>query len=103
MDLPNHIRFDVNEISVDKIKTRIRLRTPDDGKIKELAESIKTTGLINPITVDTQNYLIAGFHRWSAVKALGWKTVPSIVKDRTDPFVFGFPINFTELFFLNIS
>ena len=81
MDLPNHIRFDVNEISVDKIKTRIRLRTPDDGKIKELAESIKTTGLINPITVDTQNYLIAGFHRWSAVKALGWKTVPSIVKD----------------------
>ena len=81
MDLPNPLKFDVVEISVDKIKARIRLRTPDDGKITELAESIKTTGLINPITVDTENYLIAGFHRWNACKQLGWKTVPAIVKD----------------------
>ena len=80
MDLRNPLKFEVVEISVDKIKARIRLRTPDEAKIKELAESIKTTGLINPITVDTQSYLICGFHRWSAVKALVWKTVPAIIK-----------------------
>ena len=81
MDTPNSLKFEVVEILVDKIKVRIRLRLPDDGSIQELAESIKTTGLINPITIDAQNYLIAGFHRWSAVKALGWKTIPAIIKD----------------------
>ena len=79
----NPSKIDVTDIDVDKIRTRIRLRTPDEDKIKELSESIKISGLINPITIDNQNYLIAGFHRWSAVKALGWSTVPAIIKDTT--------------------
>jgi DNA modification methylase len=46
-------------------------RKVDDGKVKELAESIKQLGLINPITVNSDNVLIAGNHRLEAFKLLG--------------------------------
>jgi len=81
MDLPNPIKPEVVEIEVSKIRTRFRLRTPEDEKIKEIADSIKITGLINPITIDTNNYLIAGFHRLSAYKQLGLECIPAIIKD----------------------
>ena len=51
------------QVPIDKIKIRYRLRTPKQEKIEELAESIKTLGLMNPITVDNEMYLIAGFQR----------------------------------------
>ena len=41
VDLPNPCRIDVTDIAVDQIRTRVRLRTPDEDKIKELSESIK--------------------------------------------------------------
>ena len=81
VDVHNPNTPEVMEIKVSSIKTRFRLRTPDDDKIKELADSIKITGLINPITIDPNHYLIAGFHRWSAYKELGYDYIPAIIKD----------------------
>ena len=81
MDLPNPKRLEVVEINVSDIKTRTRLRTPNENKIKELADSIATCGLIHPITIDTEKYLIAGFHRWSSYKLLGYETIPCIISD----------------------
>jgi DNA modification methylase len=80
----NEKSMQVVEIDVAKIKTRIRLRTADGKKIEELAESIKTCGLLHPILVDTENYLIAGFHRWSAFKLLGYKTIPAFISNTSD-------------------
>ena len=82
-----HINEEVNfydritHIPIEKIKIRYRLRTPKQEKIEELAESIKRLGLLNPLTVDNEFYLIAGFHRMHSMKLLGHKTVPVIVKD----------------------
>ncbi len=83
MDLPNQTKIDVIDIGVDVIRTKVRLRTPDEDKIKEISESIKISGLINPVTIDAENFLLAGFHRWNACKQLGWSTIPAIVKDTT--------------------
>ena len=58
MDVHNPSLPEVIDMNVSKIKTRFRLRTPDDEKIKELADSIKIAGLINPITIDQNHYLI---------------------------------------------
>lgn len=44
--------------------------------IEILAESIKRLGLINPITVDENDVLIAGERRLTAIKSLGWTHVP---------------------------
>lgn len=55
---------------------------PDPNRITELARSIATSGLINPITVrknDDQYVLVAGVGRLAAVKSLGWTHVPVTV------------------------
>ncbi len=71
----------VTELPLDQIQIRFRLRTPKEEKVRELAESIKTIGLLNPITVDNQKFLVCGYHRLSAYKLLGYKTIPAITKD----------------------
>lgn len=76
-----HDDHQVTEVDVSKIRTRFRLRTPKEEKISELALSIKLCGLINPITIDSEYFLLAGFHRWSAYKMLGYKTIPCIIQD----------------------
>lgn len=71
----------VENFPIKDIRQRFRLRSPKEARIKELANSIETLGLVNPITIDHQNYLIAGFHRLHACKLLGHKIVPVIRKD----------------------
>ena len=60
-DIREDVSFNdrITDIPIDEIKIRFRLRTPKQSKIEELAESIKTLGLLNPITVDNEYYLIA--------------------------------------------
>ena len=71
----------VEEFPVDEVKVRFRIRTPKEDRISELADSIKTLGIINPINIDNENYLIAGWHRLSAAKLLKMETIPVIRKD----------------------
>ena len=53
-------------------------------KLEELAESIKTFGVVQPIIVakkDTHYEIIAGERRWRASKLANLKTIPAIIKD----------------------
>lgn len=60
----------------------------DKEKIEELAQTIHTHGMIQPIVVrklDKDQYeLIAGERRWRAVQHLGWETVSAIIRDMND-------------------
>ena len=49
------------------------------GGIEELAKSIETNGLINPLSVDPDCHLVAGERRLRAMKLLGREEVPVIV------------------------
>lgn len=70
------------EVPTDAIKVRIRLRTPSDQKVEGLVESIRDIGtLINPITIDGNYNLIAGYHRLLAFQSLGRDTIPSIIQE----------------------
>ena len=71
----------VETVKTTQIRIRFRLRTPRDENVKELAESIQTIGLLNPITIDNENFLIAGYHRLQAFELLGIKEIPCIRKD----------------------
>ena len=58
-------------------------------ELAELRDSIKATGLLQPITVRTvagqPGYeLIAGERRLRAVQLLGWSSVPALVRDYDD-------------------
>tara|TARA_E500000318_G_C3568322_1_gene216679 strand:+ start:1539 stop:3029 length:1491 start_codon:yes stop_codon:yes gene_type:complete len=71
----------VTEIPIRSIKVRFRLRDPSDEKVAEIAESISQIGLLNPVTLDTQLNLVAGFHRLLSFKLLKRDTIPAIIKD----------------------
>lgn len=60
----------------------------NEEKIIELAQTIRTHGMIQPIIVrklaKNTYELIAGERRWRAVKELEWETVPAIIREMTD-------------------
>ena len=59
----------------------------NEEALKELAESLKTHGMIEPIVVkkrDGYYEIIAGERRWRAAKLAKLKEVPVIIKDYTD-------------------
>ena len=61
--------------------------TMDDGKIEELARSIKSNGIIQPIVVrkvDGGYEIIAGERRWRASQRAGLLRVPVVVRDVPD-------------------
>ncbi len=65
----------------------------DDGRLDELAESIKTQGIIQPLVVrrspDGDGYeLIAGERRWRAAQRAGLHEVPVVVRDVAERQVF---------------
>jgi ParB family chromosome partitioning protein len=65
----------VETIPLSEIKVASEyLRVGTD--VSTLIESIKQIGLINPLTVNAANELIAGGRRYSALKALGVSDVP---------------------------
>lgn len=53
-------------------------RTHSRKQIRQIAESIKSFGFINPVVVDANGRILAGHGRVEAAKLLGTTTVPAI-------------------------
>lgn len=81
---------EIRKIPINKIvANRFQPRTVfDDDKIEELARTIHTHGIIQPIVVrefeNDRFEIIAGERRWRAMKKLGWLEAPTIIKNLND-------------------
>ncbi len=82
----------VNEVSVDQISPNPRQPRDamDPQALADLAESIRTHGLIQPLVLTlappgsaVPYYLVAGERRWRAARLAGLSSVPAIVKEVT--------------------
>ena len=76
--------IDINNIKPNSAQPRIQF---DEEKLNELAGSIQTNGVIQPLIVreGSNGYeLVAGERRWRASRIAGLKTVPCIVRDFDD-------------------
>jgi RNA polymerase sigma factor (sigma-70 family) len=71
-------RSSAQRMRVADIKVGRRLRQ-DPGELRDLVESIAATGLINPLTVSEDGWLLAGWRRLKAVQLLGWEDVDVVV------------------------
>ena len=76
----------ISKISLDKIKAREGQprKTFDDDSLKELADSIKEYGLLNPIVVtkkDDHYEILAGERRYRASKLAGLDKIDAIIKE----------------------
>ena len=85
------LKEEIQELPVDTIMpNRFQPRTIfSEEKIQELATTIHTHGIIQPIVVrpteeEGKYELIAGERRWRAVQTLQWEKIPAIIKDFTD-------------------
>ena len=58
-------------VKIETIRVKKRVRQ-NIGDIDALKESLRTYGLLNPITLTKDNELIAGERRLEAAKMLGW-------------------------------
>lgn len=76
--------IDINLIKSNESQPR---KLFDDEKIMELAESIKSNGIIQPLILrkDKDEYIIvAGERRWRAAKYIGIKEIPAVIMDLTE-------------------
>jgi len=88
-DVPEPVRSGPIDVDIDLLapnQQQPRLNM-DDGKLEELAASIKANGIIQPILVRrTGNTyrIIAGERRWRAAQKAGLQRVPVVVRDVAD-------------------
>ncbi|WP_102335219.1 nucleoid occlusion protein [Salimicrobium jeotgali] len=81
---------EVLQIPIAKIHpNRFQPRTVFSAeKIAELAQTLHTHGMIQPIVVreteDGEYELIAGERRWRASQSLGWEKIPAIIREMTN-------------------
>ncbi|NLJ58208.1 MAG: nucleoid occlusion protein [Tissierellia bacterium] len=80
--ISNIVHIDLNKIIPNKNQPR---KIFDEKALKELSESIKNYGIIQPITVrkiyDDIYEIVAGERRYKAVKLLKMDTIPAVIID----------------------
>ena len=80
---------EIREIQIDLIRpSEQQPRTTfQEDKLQELAQSIRTSGIIQPLLVRRRGglfELVAGERRWRAAQLAGLQRVPAIVRDIPD-------------------
>ncbi len=81
-----HNNEEIKNISLNRIKTNPYQprKNFENEKIEELAQSIKTYGLLQPIIITGEKdefFIVAGERRYLACKMLGWEEIPVIFRD----------------------
>jgi len=80
----NIVEVDIEDIYPNPFQPR---KNFSQEKIKELANSLKESGLIQPVIVykkENKYYLIVGERRLRAAQYLKWKTIPIIIREYTN-------------------
>ena len=67
-------------VNIDEIKIKRRVRQ-DLGDLEALKNSLRSYGLLNPITLNRKYELIAGERRLQAAKQLGWTSINAVIVD----------------------
>ena len=69
----------VNKINIQDIKPyKNNAKKHDETQIKNVAESIKQFGFVQPIVLDKNNEIVIGHCRYEASKLLGLEEVPCV-------------------------
>jgi ParB family chromosome partitioning protein len=88
-DSSDYRKDEIQSIPLDKIRPNpFQPRKHfDEQKIAELAQSIRTYGLLQPVILrqkDNGYQLVAGERRCLACRSLGWTSIPSVARELND-------------------
>lgn len=73
--MPETERFPEASVPIRDIRVNGQLRRPDPEKVRQLAESICGVGLLHPLVLSEDHFLLAGGHRLEALKLIGYERV----------------------------
>lgn len=85
-------------IKLIKVDKAVRIRS-DIGDLEPLIDSISKVGLINPIVIDEENNLVAGYRRLEACKKLGFEEVDVKIVDFSGDDIKRLDVEVAENFF----
>jgi ParB family chromosome partitioning protein len=71
-------------VAIAEVTIGTNRRPLREDRVVELMESIKMNGLLNPITIDANCKLVAGLHRLTACKLLGFEEIECRVLTHSD-------------------
>jgi len=85
-DVEDVVQLKIEQVVPNKYQPRVVF---DEERIFELAQTLRTHGMIQPIVVrkadeEGQYEIIAGERRFRAAKSLEWETVPAIIRELSD-------------------
>jgi ParB family chromosome partitioning protein len=89
-ETPATTNEELREVDIDLIEpNNVQPRTRfDETQLEELAQSIKTNGVVQPILVRKTNggryQIVAGERRWRAAQRAGLQRIPSVIRDVPD-------------------
>jgi ParB family chromosome partitioning protein len=89
-ETPATANEELREVDIDLIEpNNVQPRTRfDETQLEELAQSIKTNGVVQPILVRKTNggryQIVAGERRWRAAQRAGLQRIPSVIRDVPD-------------------
>lgn len=74
------------QISIDEIKPyKNNTKKHDERQIKNVAESIRQYGFVQPLVIDANNEIVIGHCRFEAAKVLEMETIPCVRVDDLTP------------------
>lgn len=85
--LPVREPSETRHVSLDRIQPSPRNPRRSLTNVEELAASIRSYGLLQPVVLRPQNgtyEVVAGHRRLAAVKELGWTEIPAVVREAND-------------------
>lgn len=80
-DMVMLMRHLCEEIDLADIKVQ-PLHVEEEKHIEEVRQSVEEQGLIVPLSVDLDNNLLDGHHRYRALKSLGVERIPVLKRSR---------------------
>src|SRR4028119_1655935 len=89
-ETPATVNEELREVDIDLIEpNNVQPRTRfDETQLEELAQSIKTNGVVQPILVRKTGggryQIVAGERRWRAAQRAGLQRIPSVIRDVPD-------------------
>lgn len=89
-ETPTTANEELREVDIDLIEpNNVQPRTRfDETQLEELAQSIKTNGVVQPIlvrkTAGGRYQIVAGERRWRAAQRAGLQRIPSVIRDVPD-------------------
>ena len=78
--------MEIKQIKINQlIEYKNNAKKHDEAQIKNVMESIKEFGMVQPIVVDKNNVIIIGHCRFKALQKLNWQEVPALrLEDLTE-------------------